>query len=235
MAETWPTDLVPYSTTFSLQANTTVFRSPVTRSAQRLKRQGQLWRCTASFRLPREKHHRLDALLLKGDGAYGSFLIWDFAHPTPQGANLGLADLTGITYFTSGSSPVLTGFASGSPPVLTGFIAGAGEPRVRGGWARGVTSIVSERWAPDTTPLMAGDKFGVGGYLYELTDDADADGSGYATLNFRPPLRAAVANRAAITRTRPRVEMMLVDDDQGAWRVDVDRVYQYTISFIEVL
>lgn len=234
MAETWPIDLVPYRVQFYLQANTTVFRSPVTRSAQRLMRQGQLWRCVASFREPRADHQRLSALLLKADGAYGSFRIWDFAHPLPLGDNLPHTGV-GVTYFSSGSPVALTGFTSGSPAVVTGFYGGTAEPRVRGGWTAGATAILSERWLPNTTPLKAGDKFGIGDHLYELTDDAIADLQGVAELNFRPPLRVSVAHRAALVRTRPRVEMMLLDDDQPARSVDVNRVYDYTLSFVEVL
>lgn len=236
MAESWPTDIVAYRCDFYLRANTSVFQSPVTRSTQRLKRQGQLWMATLSFRLARAKDQRLAAMLALLDGAYGTVRVWDHAQRLPLGENLDRSSLP-ITYFSSGGSPsVLTGFSSaGSPSVITYFYGGAAQVIVQGWHALGSTDVLTDGWYPSITVLKAGDKVEIDERLYLLTADAVSSSIGRATLSVRPPLRADVDHAEVVTRTRPRAEMRLVDDDQPARPADVDGQYERTITLVEVL
>jgi hypothetical protein len=68
-----------------------------------------------------------------------------------------------------------------------------------------------------------------------MTADATSNGSGVATLNFAPPLRAAPADNAAITVTNPRCTMRLVDDGQAEWQFGLNHVYSATLNFIEAI
>jgi len=88
---------------------------------------------------------------------------------------------------------------------------------------------------PDTAPLDAGDYIEVGGWLYMLIDDAEADGNGRAALSIAPRVRADTAADTLIVRHRPKSPMMLSDDDQPNRSIQVGTVYHYTLSFVEAL
>lgn len=83
-----------------------------------------------------------------------------------------------------------------------------GTPLVNGASQTG-TSLITDGWTAGITALKAGDYFGVNGELKMVTADATADGSGNATISFEPPLRAAPADNAALTTTKPLAIFML--------------------------
>lgn len=229
----WPTDLVPYRWTFYLQNRTTVFRSPLTGTRQVLARQGARWIGSGAFRFGREKAQRFEALLAKMRGAQVTANVWDFAHPEPLGPALDVSSL-GVTYLTTLGSPGgRTGFLSGSPTVRTGFAGGAAGYTVHGAHAAGDDTVVIRGFPQATTQLYAGDYVGIGGYLYMIEEDATADALNRATLQLNRELVADVASGSAVTITRPRTPMMLADDDQPARNVDVNRVYEYSVSLVE--
>ena len=63
--------------------------------------------------------------------------------------------------------------------------------------------------------LLAGDFFAVGGFLYCVTANMAADGAGLGLLFFKPGLRAAHSNGAAVTFYRPTTTFKLMADDLG--------------------
>ena len=224
MPQVWPDDIVPNACEFFLQHNTTVFESPITRTRQRLRRPGERWMCTASFRLVREKAQRLDALLAKLSGSYDTVRLGDWARIRPSGDNL---DKSGIpnTIFSDGTT-----FTDG-----TGFAVPNEIARVRYGEVRGSSTIRTEGWMPDTAPLDAGDYIEVGGWLYMLAEDAFANGVGDSILQVVPRVRETVASQTLLVRQRPKSPMMLIDDDQPNRSIQVGTVYHYTLSFAEAL
>jgi len=224
MPQVWPDDIVPNACEFFLQHNTTVFESPITRTRQRLRRPGERWMCTASFRLVREKAQRLDALLAKLAGSYDTVTLGDWARINPSGDNL---DKTGIpnTFFSDG-----TDFTDNTEFAVPDEVA-----RLRFAAVRGASSLRAKGWMPNTAPLDAGDYIGVGGWIYMLTDDASSDGNGFSTLNIAPRVRADTAADTLIVRHRPKSPMVLIDDDQPNRSIQVGTVYHYTLSFAEAL
>ncbi len=100
-----------------------------------------------------------------------------------------------------------------------------GTPLVMGGSQTGST-LITDGWTAGITALKAGDYFSVGGELKRLTADAVANGSGQATLSFKPALRASPADNAAITVIKPPCTMILADDMQGMWECNAQGVYQ---------
>lgn len=83
--------------------------------------------------------------------------------------------------------------------------------------------------------LLPGDYFSVNGELKMVTEIVSTDGSGEATINFKPALRNSPADNTALTLENPTCEMALVDDKQTVWETDVVGNYQpFTFSAIEV-
>lgn len=86
-----------------------------------------------------------------------------------------------------------------------------GTPLVRVS-AAGAT-LATKGWTPSTAGiLLAGSYFGVNGELKRLVLDAASDGSGDATLTFKPPLRAAPAVDLPLTLAMPTALFMLVSE-----------------------
>ena len=92
---------------------------------------------------------------------------------------------------------------------------GGGTPLVVGGGQTGATLAIDGAPVSTTGWLKAGDLFGVGGYLYMLTADANTTAGGTVTLQFAPSLRVSPSDNAALTLVRPTTVMMFVADEQG--------------------
>jgi hypothetical protein len=69
-----------------------------------------------------------------------------------------------------------------------------------------------------------------------VTIDANTNGSGRATLSFKPPLLTSPTDDAAITVDNPISEMMLTDDRQGIREADENGVYESkTFGAVQVI
>lgn len=224
----WPVDLLPYQWEFYLQPNTRSFVSPITRTRQVLSGQGKRYVGTGSWRFAdRRDSQRFEAQLDKLDGQVNTVNIWDFGHRDglPLGPALSLAALP-VTEFTDGFR-----FTDG-----TAFAGGPQGYTIVGAHAIGDDVVVVRGFPPETPQLYAGDHVGIGGYLYRLTEDQpDPDGLSRASLSLNRPLVTAAAHGAAVTTSRPRTPMQLLDDDQSRRVIGVGAVREYTVSFIEVL
>jgi len=87
-----------------------------------------------------------------------------------------------------------------------------GNPAVSGAGQTG-NALVTLGWAPSVAALQAGDLFQLGldatTRLYQVTQDAVADASGQANLQFTPKLRASPAEGAAVEIVNPAVLLRL--------------------------
>lgn len=109
-----------------------------------------------------------------------------------------------------------------------------GTPLVNGAGQTGSTLAI-DGCAANLLFLKAGDYFAVNGEYKRATADATANGSGQATLYFKPALRNSPADNAAIVVDRPTCVMALADDQQAIWECDALGIYQpKTFSAIEV-
>ncbi len=99
-----------------------------------------------------------------------------------------------------------------------------GTPLVMGASQTG-KSITTDGWGTNETGvLLKGDYFSVNGEYKKVTDtsvNSDGVGSGEATINFVPPLRASPANDAPLTVTGALVTMKLTSDAQSMWDEDI--------------
>ena len=110
-----------------------------------------------------------------------------------------------------------------------------GTPQVNGANQTGSTLNIKDCPTNVTGYLLPGDRFGVGGELKMVTAQVDTNGSGQATLAFKPALRNSPADNAAITLDRPTCTMAMADDQQAMWECDAMGVYQpKSFSAIEV-
>lgn len=118
------------------------------------------------------------------------------------------------------------------PAGVTPQGAGTGTPKVNGADQVG-SSLITDGWTADTLVLKAGDYFTVNTEYKMVTADVTSNGSGQATISFKPNLRSSPADNADITVTNATCIMRLVDDDQAAWDVNVSQFYDITFSAVE--
>lgn len=194
------------SSRFGLRAHTQSFTSSLNRAVQTLELPGALW--FATYELPamtRAQAAAWQALLVDLMGAAGRFWGFDPDARTPRGA-----------------------YDSGSDTPLVNGASQTGASLVTDGWRVSGTGL-----------LLPGDYVEVtaGGQkeLHMVTAQVDSDGTGAATINFKPPLRASPADSAALVLANPVVEMMLADDDQAGWERDVAAIVRgVAFSAVEV-
>ncbi len=203
---TMPTTPNFKATTFGLAANTQVFASPLNSKTQTLELPGALWFVTYTLPLMTfDTAAPWQSFLAELMGASGAFFGFDPTRRTPRGI------------YDSGQDTPLVNAASQTGTALTAD-----------GWRISGTGL-----------LLPGDYFEVTAdsvkELHMITASVDSDGSGVATLNFRPPLRSSPNNNAVIVVTNPVVEMRLVGDDQSVWNaVGKNFIEELSFSGIEV-
>jgi hypothetical protein len=109
-----------------------------------------------------------------------------------------------------------------------------GTPLVKGGSQTG-NSLITDGWTISTTDILkAGDLIQIGNYMYMVLNDVNSDGSGDATLDIFPDLRAAPADNAAITVANCKTLMRLSSNSPN-WSTNNMKHYGLTISFVEEL
>lgn len=191
---------------FGLRSNTQTFISPLNRATQTLELPGSLW----------------------------------FANYTLKLLNLtGVAEWQGFIVDLMGSSGRFLGFDPGRETPRGSYDSGLDAPLVDGASQTGAT-LATDGWRTSIPGLLLpGDYFEVTAsaqkQLHMVTSSVGSDALGAATISFKPPLRNSPLNNAALTINSPRVTMMLVDDNQSLWSIDVNQfVRGFSFSGIEV-
>lgn len=110
---------------------------------------------------------------------------------------------------------------------------GTGNPQVNGGSQTGSSIIIDGATANILNWLLPGDYFECNGELKMVTAPVNTNGSGQATINFKPAWRDSPADNAPITLFNPTCEMILTDDQQAMWEADYNGIYE-SISFSAV-
>jgi hypothetical protein len=125
-------------------------------------------------------------------------------------------------------------FTLGDPDGGTPQGTATGTPLVNGASQTG-TTLITDGWDISQASLLKrGDWIQIGSYAYKITQDASSDGSGNATLEIFPALRASPANNAAITTTNTTSLWRLSSNDT-LWSVDDLVHYGITITAREAL
>lgn len=126
-------------------------------------------------------------------------------------------------------------FSFVSPDLATPQGGAGGSPKVDGAGQTG-TSVNTDGWTPSTNVLKAGDILKYSGHnkVYMMTEDADADGSGDATLVHYPPLMAAIGNNEVIAVLNVPFTVQLADD-VSKYAVRGPLLYNFKMSMMEVI
>lgn len=98
-------------------------------------------------------------------------------------------------------------------------------PRVNGAGQTGRT-LATDGWPNSTTVLPEGALVSIAGtnQIVLLTSAVTSNGSGQATLNFTPALRASPADNALIESKNP-VALVSLTGAEWSWSVDVGQMY----------
>jgi hypothetical protein len=112
---------------------------------------------------------------------------------------------------------------------------GGGSPLVKGASQTGSSLLVDGCPTSVTGWLLPGDYFAVGDELKMVTSQVNTDGSGEATITFKPRLRNSPADNAPLTLVKATCTMALADDQQTIWECNENGVYlPKTFTAIEV-
>lgn len=127
-------------------------------------------------------------------------------------------------------------FLMGDPTRTATRGIGTGTPLVNGASQTGNTLITDGWTASQTGILKSGDwvQLGTGSssHLHKVVQDCNSDGSGNATLEIWPRLRAAPANNAALTVVSAKGLWRLDKNEQG-WDIGEAQVYGISFSCVE--
>ena len=185
----WPSAIAPRSSRIRMHDVVAEDRSPFTGESQTHEHQGKWW--TFELELPAlstAQGRVMAAFLANLRGRRGTVMLGDFWQESPRGVGTGtpVADTTGSPTPNRAREDVLK--------------------------VRGLTTST-------TGILLAGDYLqlgsGSGARLHMVTEDADSDGSGKASLTIWPPLRADVTDGASITLSAPKGVFRLDANERG--------------------
>jgi len=149
-----------------------------------------------------------------------------------------------VFYFPDGDPSSNQG--TGTAATITGALGAvdgptpthAASPLVNGADQTGATLAIDGVQASKAAVFKAGDYFQLGSgssaRLHMVTADATSNGSGEATLDIWPPLRASPADNAGLTIASPKGVFRLTGDDTG-WDVDQAAIYGITLQAVEVI
>lgn len=128
-------------------------------------------------------------------------------------------------------------FLAGQPGYTTPQGTWSGQsPLVNGASQTGKSLIIDGLTAGATG--KAGDYFQLGttstSRLYKLTKDFTANGSGQATIDFQPRLRATPGDNAALTLASPK-GMFMLSQNQVGWSIGEAMIYGLSFACMEDL
>ena len=158
----------------------------------------------------------------------GSRYAVDVSMPRLDGATA-RAWLAAMMKAEAGGNTVIMAWPK--PPPASGL----GTPLVNGAGQAGTSLIVDGLTASVT--VKAGSFFSLTvaarNYLYSVTADTAANGSGQATLPIAPMLRASPADNAALAFTAPQIEGF-ISGNTVDWDMDVLTSYGLSFTLAEI-
>jgi len=108
----------------------------------------------------------------------------------------------------------------------------SGSPVVNGASQTG-NSLVTSGWSVSQTVLKAGDYFEVNGEFKMVVSDVLSSGTGAATIQFEPALRASPLNSEPLITDNPKCIMRLANNDQAQWQLSQTKKYSVNLEWIE--
>jgi hypothetical protein len=105
--------------------------------------------------------------------------------------------------------------------------ANPGTPLVNGANQTGSSLVIDAAPASVTGWLLPGDYVTVENQMVMVTAPVSTNGSGQATIPFKPALRSSPADNAPVTVQNATCLMILADDGQTAWQGRSNRIGFY--------
>lgn len=127
----------------------------------------------------------------------------------------------GTFYLSDPTGATPRGVATGTP--LINGAGQTGQTITTDGWTNSVTGI-----------LRAGDYIQIGSYLHKVLVDANSNGSGQATLEIWPRLRASPADNATIVVSACKGVFRLASNEMG-YQILPPAIYRVAFSAVEAL
>lgn len=110
-----------------------------------------------------------------------------------------------------------------------------GTPLVNGTNNAGSKTLNTKGWTSSITNILkAGDYLQIGTSVYMVLQSVDSDGSGNATLDIFPQLRATLSNNTPIITENP-VTVFRLDNNSIDWGIDRNKTYSVSFSGVELL
>jgi hypothetical protein len=110
-----------------------------------------------------------------------------------------------------------------------------GTPLVNGAGQTGSSLVIDGAPANVTGWLLPGDYITVSEQMVMVTAPVNTDGSGNATINFKPALRTSPTDNAPVTVQNATCLMILADDGQSGWQGRSNRIGFYEpLSFAAI-
>lgn len=109
-----------------------------------------------------------------------------------------------------------------------------GTPLVKGGSQARSKVLASDGWTPSTTVLKAGDFIQIDYRLYMVLADVTSDGSGNASIDIFPRLRAHLDNASIITSS-PKGLFRLTNDQQVVVEAGNNQFFNISFQAAEAL
>ncbi|MEA3042963.1 MAG: hypothetical protein QOH47_801 [Sphingomonadales bacterium] len=201
----WPADLPPAVQGFWLQPHVGRSESPFTRQQKTYGLSAPRWICSMQF--------RGGSAGTSGEAAFGPRV-------DAQLAMLKGGENRSLVYDFRRQSMRGAGWTAAATNIAA---------------AAGATSMVLTGFAASALKVaLEGDLIGGDGRPHLVTRDANADGSGAATIYFEPPLESFVGPDAAIFGNPPGI-FRLTSDDAGSNTSEVGGLASYSLELVEDL
>lgn len=125
-------------------------------------------------------------------------------------------------------------FRLGDPAMTAPLGVATGTPLVKGAGQAG-QSLITDGWTAGVTGILKqGDYIEVASRLYMVMVDADSDGSGNATLDIWPRLRAPTVDNEAITTQNCKGIFRLTSNEMP-WAHKSSHVVELSFSAVEAI
>jgi hypothetical protein len=95
------------------------------------------------------------------------------------------------------------------------------------------TSLITNGWSNSVALFKEGDYFNINDELKLITADVSSNGSGQATLNFKPAIRTSPANALALGVVDPTVLLVSTDDNAASWKLTPPILYDFVLNAME--
>lgn len=229
MALTWPPILIPSRVSWRMENASRSGGASITGAEQVIASDAGRWRSSFTFPVVREEWIvSLRGFIAALDGRAGEVEVPVFDYYTAKDINgRRLSPREGAALNDRGDGPLFfdnSAFGQLSETLVT----------VAANAALRATRITVTAEAPWMVP-RPGQYFGIGTRLYMAVRVYRATEESPWTVDFRPPLRAAVTAGEKVITDRPVCTMRLASDDGGALDLDLGRFGSTTLEFVEAV